>query len=47
VVHPLSRIALKQQLPSADLLSLTGVGHGLLVANLVPQVLAWLEGLNR
>jgi pimeloyl-[acyl-carrier protein] methyl ester esterase len=47
VVHPLSRIALKQQLPSADLLSLTGVGHGLLVANLVPQVLDWLEGLNR
>lgn len=45
IVHPRSRQALRQALPTADHLLLPGSGHALLDEELIPQVTAWLEQL--
>ena len=45
VVHPRTRQALRQALPTADRLLLSGSGHALLDEGLIPQVTAWLEQL--
>ncbi|MEB3239084.1 MAG: alpha/beta hydrolase, partial [Cyanobacteriota bacterium] len=46
IVHPLSREDLRQRLPQAPVLTLPGVGHGLLLPGLAERVLGWLEGLE-
>lgn len=46
IVHPLSRKALRLALPHATVLSLDGIGHGLMVPSLPAQVLQWIEELR-
>ena len=46
IVHPRSRQALRQALPTADHLLLPGCGHALLDESLIPQVVTWLEQLR-
>lgn len=46
IVHPVSRDDLRQRLPQAQVLSLAGVGHGLLMPGLTDQVLGWLDSLE-
>jgi len=46
IVHPISRDDLRQRLPQAQVLSLVGVGHGLLLPGLTEQVLGWLDSLE-
>ena len=46
IVHPRSRQALRQALPTADHLLLPGSGHALLDERLMPQVMAWLDLLS-
>ena len=45
IVHPLSRQALREALPQAEVLSLAGIGHGLMLPTLPGQVLQWIEDL--
>ena len=45
IVHPRARQALRQALPTADHLLLSGSGHALLDEGLIPRVTAWLERL--
>ncbi|MXY61957.1 MAG: alpha/beta hydrolase [Synechococcus sp. SB0665_bin_28] len=45
IVHPLARQALRQALPTADHLLLSGSGHALLDEGLIPRVVTWLEKL--
>jgi pimeloyl-[acyl-carrier protein] methyl ester esterase len=46
IVHPASRDDLRQRLPQARVMSLAGVGHGLLLPGLSDRVLGWLDGLE-
>jgi hypothetical protein len=46
IVHRVSRDDLRQRLPQAQVLSLVGVGHGLLLPGLTEQVLGWLDNLE-
>ena len=46
IVHPLSRQALREALPQAEVLSLAGIGHGLMLPTLPGQVLQWIEDLT-
>lgn len=46
VVHPVARAELVRSLPAADHLKLEGCGHGLLDPQLMPRVIAWLDGLG-
>jgi len=42
IIDPLSRQALREALPQANLQLLPGIGHSLLVPQLMEQVLSWL-----
>lgn len=46
IVHPASRDDLRQRLPQAQVISLKGVGHGLLLPGLGDRVLGWLDSLE-
>jgi pimeloyl-[acyl-carrier protein] methyl ester esterase len=46
IVHPLARQALERTLPSADVLTLAGAGHGLIGTATVAMVNDWIEGLS-
>ncbi|MFN5698503.1 MAG: alpha/beta hydrolase [Cyanobacteriota bacterium] len=43
IVDPASRQLLREALPQAECLTLEGVGHALLTAELIPLVLEWLQ----
>jgi len=44
IVPPRSRAALREALPSAEVISMAGAGHALLQAPVIPAVLEWLAG---
>jgi pimeloyl-[acyl-carrier protein] methyl ester esterase len=46
IVAPQARLALEHALPSADVLTLRGAGHGLLGTPVVAMVMAWLKQLQ-
>ena len=47
IVAPQARQALEQELPAADVLTLTGAGHGLVHTPVMAMVIAWLEALEQ
>jgi pimeloyl-[acyl-carrier protein] methyl ester esterase len=46
IVHPLARQELESSLPSADVLTLAGAGHGLIGTATVAMVNGWIDGLS-
>ena len=43
IVVPEARAMLRAALPQADVITLPGVGHALLSADVIPQVVEWVE----